>query len=114
MQWYNKTTGELQSDKPMATIVDHDAWQALCADWEMVGDDFRPPVPEPTLDELKATALAEIKVKLADSDYRALKFLDGSYTAAEYEPYRLERIALREKYNAIEKCTTKEKLLSLL
>ena len=56
----------------------------------------------------------EIKKQLDDSDYRTLKFIDKSYTTEEYEPYRLERITLREKYNLIESCTTQEELDELI
>ena len=64
--------------------------------------------------ENKNNELNIIKKQLDDSDYRTLKFVDKSYTAEEYEPYRLERITLREKYNLIESCTTQEELDELI
>lgn len=64
--------------------------------------------------ENKNNELNIIKKQLDDSDYRPLKFIDESYTAEEYEPYRLERITLREKYNLIESCTTQEELDELI
>ena len=52
------------------------------------------------LDELEAR-IAELKKKLADTDYRAIKFAEGELTEEEYAPYREERRAWREEINAL-------------
>ena len=114
VQWYG-THGEIEyktEGKHNERFTDHSQFANVITAYQEAIKPI-PPV-EPTLEELKATALAGIKAQLAESDYRALKFLDGSYTATAYEPYRLERIALREKYNLIELCGTKEGLEVLL
>lgn len=43
-----------------------------------------------------------LKMALAATDYKALKFAEGELTAEEYAPVRDERRALREKINALE------------
>lgn len=114
VQWYG-THGEIEykgHKQPNRVFTDYTEFQSILDAYKEAIKPI-PPI-EPTLDELKVTALSSIKKQLAESDYRALKFIDGSYTATEYEPYRLDRIALRERYNLIEACTTKEELEVLL
>lgn len=59
-----------------------------------------------TEDELELIAktkrIAELKAKLEETDYMAIKVLDGELTEEEYEPIRLQRKAWREEINAIE------------
>ena len=45
-----------------------------------------------------------LKEKLAETDYKALKFIDGEFTEEEYAPIREERKACRIKINELEKC----------
>ena len=45
-----------------------------------------------------------IKEKLAETDYKALKFIDGEFTEEEYAPIREERKNYRIKINELEKC----------
>ncbi len=47
--------------------------------------------------------IAELKVKLEASDYKAIKFAEGWLTEAEYAPIKAERQALRDKINELEK-----------
>ena len=47
--------------------------------------------------------IAELKQKLADTDYKALKYADGVLSREEYEPIREQRQKWREKINEIEK-----------
>jgi hypothetical protein len=68
MQWHNSKTGELQSEKPGATIVSQEYWDSLYSDWEQVSLDFRPPVP---LIDLKSQKWAEIKLA-RDAEERSL------------------------------------------
>ena len=46
----------------------------------------------------------DYKKKLEDSDYKALKFIDGEFTEEEYAPIREERKNYRIKINELEKC----------
>ena len=45
-----------------------------------------------------------LKEQLAETDYKALKFIDGEFTEEEYAPIREERKNYRIKINELEKC----------
>lgn len=44
----------------------------------------------------------ELKSKLRDSDYKAIKFAEGELTSEEYAPVKAERRAWRAKINELE------------
>ncbi len=53
----------------------------------------------------KIQARAELYVKhteLKNTDYKLLKHLDGEITAAEYEPIKAQRTALRSRIRELE------------
>lgn len=50
----------------------------------------------------KPQRMAEIKARLQALDIKTYKFIDGELTEKQYEPYRLEKIALRKEYNQLE------------
>ena len=50
------------------------------------------------------TKINILKEQLAETDYKALKFIDGEFTEEEYAPIREERKACRIKINELEKC----------
>ena len=41
--------------------------------------------------------IAELKKKLFETDYKALKFIEGELTGEEYEPIKQQRKAWREE-----------------
>lgn len=43
-----------------------------------------------------------LKMKLRESDYKAIKFAEGELTTEEYAPVKAERKAWREKINELE------------
>lgn len=45
-----------------------------------------------------------LKEQLAETDYKALKFIDGEFTEEEYAPIREERKNYRIKINELERC----------
>lgn len=51
--------------------------------------------------EMAEKRIAELKQKLFDTDYRAIKFAEGELTEEEYAPYREERRAWREEINSL-------------
>lgn len=61
---------------------------------------------EEQLATLKASTLSAIKAKLADTDYKCLKYVDNELTEAEYADVKAERHNLRVAYNAIQATTT--------
>ena len=54
-----------------------------------------------TEEEKAKTRIAELKQKLKDTDYQAIKFAEGELTAEEFEPMRLQRKAWREEINQL-------------
>ena len=50
------------------------------------------------------TKINILKEQLAETDYKALKFIDGEFTEEEYAPIPKERKACRIKINELEKC----------
>ncbi|WP_291630646.1 hypothetical protein [Clostridium sp.] len=51
---------------------------------------------------LNAEKIAELKSKLAKTDYQAIKYFEGYLTIEEYSPIRLERQSYREEINKLE------------
>ena len=58
--------------------------------------------PKPTQTELLQMEIEELKIKLSETDYKAIKFSEGVITLAEYEPTREQRKKWREKINILE------------
>ena len=54
------------------------------------------------LKEFYKWKIYELKLKLSESDYKAIKFIEGYYTDEEYEPIKLERQTLRNEINQYE------------
>jgi hypothetical protein len=50
----------------------------------------------------KPQRMAEIQARLKELDIKTFKFIDGQLTDKQYEPYKLEKIALRKEFNALE------------
>ncbi|MBQ4091537.1 MAG: hypothetical protein IJC64_04405 [Clostridia bacterium] len=46
--------------------------------------------------------IRDLKVRLAESDYKAIKYAEGFITEPEYAPIRAERQAWRERIGALE------------
>lgn len=44
----------------------------------------------------------QLKEKLQETDYRLYKFIEGYYTAEEYEPYKIQRQTWRDEINRLE------------
>lgn len=54
------------------------------------------------LPQVKRYELADLKKKLANSDYKAIKYSEGYFTEEEYAPIKAERQAIRDAINALE------------
>lgn len=46
--------------------------------------------------------IEQLKVNLQETDYHLYKFVEGYYTAEEYEPYKLQRQEWRNEINKLE------------
>lgn len=55
--------------------------------------------------ELAAIEIAELKAKLAATDYKAIKYAEGVMSAAEYAETKAQREAWRNRINTLEKIT---------
>lgn len=49
-----------------------------------------------------------LKLKLQESDYKAIKYAEGILSEEEYAPIRAERQAIRDEINRLEKELNKE------
>lgn len=66
---------------------------------------YRDMSPEEVVDEPKKSVeeqIAVLKAKLADSDYKAIKFAEGWLSEEEYAPIKAERQALRDEINLLQ------------
>lgn len=52
--------------------------------------------------EADAARIAELKVLLAESDYKAIKYAEGFFTEAEYAPIKAQRQGWRDEINGLE------------
>ena len=52
--------------------------------------------------------ILNLKKKLSDTDYKAIKYAEGIIADEEYVPIKAERQALRDKINELELLLTKE------
>ena len=58
-------------------------------------------VPLPTERELAEQEIAKLKQKLFDTDYQAIKFAEGLFTAEEYAERKAQRQAWRDRINEL-------------
>lgn len=55
-----------------------------------------------TAKELASREIAELKMKLTATDYKAIKYAEGEMSASEYAPIKAERAAWRARINELE------------
>lgn len=55
--------------------------------------------PSPTISEQR---VVELKDKLRETDYQAIKYAEGWITAEDYEPIKTQRQAWRDEINTLE------------
>ncbi len=61
------------------------------------------PYTEAELKRRKAEQeISELKAKLRDTDYQAIKYAEGMFTLSEYAPIREQRQAWRDRINELE------------
>lgn len=58
--------------------------------------------PAPTELEIKRNRINELKSKLAATDYKAIKYMEGFYTEEEYTSIKAERQSWRDEINELE------------
>ena len=52
--------------------------------------------------KIKNTKIAELKYKLIETDYQAIKYAEGQLTEEEYAPIKAQRQAWRDEINLLE------------
>lgn len=52
--------------------------------------------------ELAVIEIATLKQKLAETDYKAIKYAEGCFTETEYKPILIERQEWRERINTLQ------------
>ena len=57
---------------------------------------------ELTEEELRLQKIEQLKLELANTDYKTLKFVDGALTEEEYAEVRAQRAELRRQINELE------------
>lgn len=62
-----------------------------------------------TKSQLAERKIPELKQKLADTDYKAIKYAEGELTEEEYAPIREQRRAWRQEINELENEKPKDK-----
>lgn len=65
-------------------------------------------VPAPTQEELNQQRIYELKQKLNETDYQAIKFAEGLITESEYAEIKAKRQAWRDEINELEGKLNKE------
>lgn len=58
--------------------------------------------PETSAEERRAAEVEELKHQLQETDYIALKYIEGYDCDAEYPGWREQRMALRKRINVLE------------
>lgn len=59
-------------------------------------------VPVPVYEETTEEKIAKLKMKLASTDYKCLKYVDGALSESEYAEVKAYRAELREQINELE------------
>lgn len=52
--------------------------------------------------KIKNTKIAELKYKLMQTDYQAIKYAEGQLSEEEYAPIKAQRQAWRDEINVLE------------
>lgn len=94
MLWHNKITNELQSNPPWSGWLHPDKVAEQYPDWEQVGDDFIPPSPAKTDEQLLEEIRLERNRLLQESDKYMLS--DFPVSETEREQWITYRQALRD------------------
>lgn len=66
------------------------------------------------LHKAKDAVYEQIKAELAATDYKDNKHYEGVLSDVEFELVKTERAALRTKYNAVERATTREEIAEIM
>ena len=113
---YNQETGKVISfgkdTKPYIEITEQERKQPLpdkYSYYAVIDDKFTIKRRNPTKEELEADnrqvverEISELKRKLSDTDYKAIKYAEGFLTEEEYKETKTQRQIWRDRINELE------------
>lgn len=113
---YNQETGKVISfgkdTKPYIEITEQERKQPLpdkYSYYAVIDDKFTIKRRNPTKEELEADnrqvverEISELKRKLSDTDYKAIKYAEGFLTEEEYKETKTQRQMWRDRINELE------------
>ena len=113
---YNQETGKVISfgkdTKPYIEITEQERKQPLpdkYSYYAVIDDKFTIKRRNPTKEELEADnrqvverEISELKRKLSDTDYKAIKYAEGFLTEEEYKETKTQRQLWRDRINELE------------
>ena len=113
---YNQETGKVISfgkdTKPYIEITEQERKQPLpdkYSYYAVIDDKFTIKRRNPTKEELEADnrqvvkrEIVELKRKLSDTDYKAIKYAEGFLTEEEYKETKTQRQMWRDRINELE------------
>ena len=113
---YNQKTGKVISfgkdTKPYIEITEQERKQPLpdkYSYYAVIDDKFTIKRRNPTKEELEADnrqvverEISELKRKLSDTDYKAIKYVEGFLTEEEYKETKAQRQMWRNRINKLE------------
>ena len=110
---YNQKTGKVISfgkdTKPYIEITEQERRQPLPDNYAVVDGKFTIKRRTPTIEELHKddiqainSEINELKKKLFDTDYKAIKYSEGLLTDKEYAEVKAQRQAWRDEINRLE------------
>lgn len=86
-------------------LTDYEQTAAWCNDNNATIEDkgdYYEVVPAPVHEETVEEKIAKLKLELASTDYKCLKYVDGALTDKEYAEIKAHRAELREQINELE------------
>lgn len=102
--WHYETLREYPNGgKDLIKIIDQE-YVAPCEEYdEEITEEIFVPYTEEELTQIQnQNRIAELKLLLAESDYKTIKYFEGYLTDEEYEPTRQLRQSYREEINQLE------------
>lgn len=96
---YQTVTEYANGGKDVVWVVDTPAVKERAAYDEY--EDIRVFIPYSEA-ELASREIADLKAKLSNTDYQAIKYAEGALTAEEYAPIKAQRQEWRDRINALE------------
>lgn len=103
-EWHYEVIAEYPNGgKDVKTVIDVEGKPYIPAHTEREEILIYIPYTEDELERMAAEReISELKQKLRDTDYQAIKYAEGMYTLTEYAPIREQRQAWRDRINHLE------------